>query len=228
MALRFALLRDYQRGAPASFRTCSQFEVFFIDLDTEEELVRYLRRPEVTNFSQQILVPLRDQVMLVRDRSRGSPPAARDSPWICHQTSVYMCYLAYIRRAIVPDVHGIIGKRVPTPSVASLLYMMRLICRFGFVGDDIATIAECAEDYLLFVFNHAHETIFTMAARLADVPPQYVATLSEIQMAPPGGVLSSSPLLSVRVTNLNHQPDAVSPSVDPVPCSTEGEPVAYL
>lgn len=93
MALRFALLRDYQRGAPASFRTRSQFEVFFIDLDTEEELVRYLRRPEVTNFSQQILVPLRDQVMLVRDRFRGSPPAARDSPWIRHQTSVYMRYL---------------------------------------------------------------------------------------------------------------------------------------
>ncbi|KAJ7020696.1 hypothetical protein C8F04DRAFT_1274610 [Mycena alexandri] len=113
MALRFALLRDYQRGAPASFRTRSQLEVFFIDLDTEEELV-----------------------MLVRDRFRGSPPAARDSPWICHQTSVYMCYLAYIRRAIVPDVHGIIGKRVPTPLVASLLYMMHLIRRFGFTGDD--------------------------------------------------------------------------------------------
>lgn len=106
--------------------------------------------------------------------------------------------------------------------------MMRLIRRFGFAGDDIATIAECAEDDLLIVFNHAHETIFAMAARLADVPPQYVATLSEIQMAPPGGVLSSSPLLSVRVTNLDHEPDAVSLSIDPVPCSTEGEPVAYL
>ncbi|KAJ7029779.1 hypothetical protein C8F04DRAFT_1187455 [Mycena alexandri] len=196
MALRFALLRDYQRGAPTSFCTRSQFEVFFIDLDTEEELVCYLRRPEVTNFSQQILVPLRDQVMLVRDHFRGSPPAARDSPWIRHQTSVYMCYLAYIRRAIVPDVHGIVGKCMPTPSVASLLYMMRLIRRFGFAGDDVATIAECAEDDLLIVFNHAHETIFAMAARLADVPPQYVATLSEIQMAPPGGVLSSLPLLS--------------------------------
>ena len=93
MALRFALLRDYQRGDPSSFRSRTQFEVFFIDLDTEEELVRYLRRPEVSQFSQGVLVPLCDTVMLVCDRFRFSPPIARDSPWIRHQTSIYLRYL---------------------------------------------------------------------------------------------------------------------------------------
>ncbi|KAJ7020782.1 hypothetical protein C8F04DRAFT_1196205 [Mycena alexandri] len=196
--------------------------VFFIDLDMEEELVRYAVLKSPTSRSKF------SSPFVIRSCSFEIVSVARDSPWIRHQTSVYMRYLAYIRRAIVPDVHGIVGKRVPTPSVASLLYMMHLIHRFGFAGDDIATIAECAEDDLLIIFNHAHETIFAMATRLADVPPQYVATLSEIQMAPPGGVLSSSPLLSVHITNLDHEPDAVSPSVDPVSCSTEGEPVAYL
>lgn len=93
MALRFALLRDYQRGDPTSFRSRTQFEVFFLDLDTEEELVRYLRRPEVMQFSQGVLVPLRDTVMLIRDRFRVSPPVARDSPWIRHQTSIYLRFL---------------------------------------------------------------------------------------------------------------------------------------
>lgn len=74
MALRFALLRDYHRGDPTSFRSRTQFEVFFIDLDTEEELVRFLRRPEVARFSQQVLAPLRDQVMQIRDRFHLAPP----------------------------------------------------------------------------------------------------------------------------------------------------------
>ncbi|KAJ7689218.1 hypothetical protein B0H16DRAFT_1752949 [Mycena metata] len=222
MALRFALLRDYQRGDPSSFRSRTQFEVFFIDLDTEEELVRYLRRPEVSQFSQGVLVPLRDTVMLVRDRFRFSPPIARDSPWIRHQTSIYLRYLGYIRQTIAPDVSLPCGKRVPTPSVASLLYMMRLIRRFGFAGDDVAVIAEHADDDLLIVFNHAHETIFAMAARLADVPPKYAATLSEIQMAPASGILSNGPLLSVQVTNLDHAPGADFPSsLDPLPSVSE-------
>lgn len=115
------------------------------------------------------------------------------------------------------------GKRVPTPSVASLLYMMRLIRRFGFKGDDVASLAEHADSDLLVVFNHAHETIFTMAARLADIPPKYVATLSEIQMTPAVGVLSNTPLLSVRVTNLDHEPDLMPQSLDPIPRPTEDD-----
>jgi hypothetical protein len=93
MALRFALLRDYHRGNPTSFCSRTQFEVFFIDLDTEEDLVRFLRRPEVARFSQQILAPLRDQVMAIRDRFHLAPPVARDSPWIRFQTSIYMRFL---------------------------------------------------------------------------------------------------------------------------------------
>lgn len=100
--------------------------------------------------------------------------------------------------------------------------MMHLIRRFGFAGDDVAVIAEHADDDLLIVFNHAHETIFAMAARLADVPPKYAATLSEIQMAPASGILSNGPLLSVQVTNLDHAPGADFPSsLDPLPSVSE-------
>ncbi|KAJ7711584.1 hypothetical protein B0H16DRAFT_1480241 [Mycena metata] len=138
MALRFALLRDYHRGDPSSFRSRTQFEVFFIDLDTEEDLVRFLRRPEVARFSQQILAPLRDQVMPIRDRFHLAPPVARDSPWIRFQTSIYMRFLFQTIEAFQPD-----GSQLRP--VASLLYMMRLIRRFGFEGDDEATRASSAK-----------------------------------------------------------------------------------
>jgi hypothetical protein len=90
MALRFALLRNYRRNELPTRHSRTQFEVFFIDFDTDEELVRYLRRPEVSKFSLETLAPLRDQVMLIRDRFHGSAPLARDSSWIRRQTAVYM------------------------------------------------------------------------------------------------------------------------------------------
>ncbi|KAJ7713532.1 hypothetical protein B0H16DRAFT_1743233 [Mycena metata] len=228
MALRFALLRDYHRGDPTSFRSRTQFEVFFIDLDTEEDLVRFLRQPEVARFSQQILAPLRDQVMAIRDRFHLAPSVARDSPWIRFQTSIYMRFLSFIRQAIVPDERGVSARRIPTPSVASLLYMMRLIRRFGFEGDDEATRASSAEDDLLVVFNHAHETIFGMATRLASSRIRFSNTLSEIQMTPPQGVLSSAPLLAVRVTNLDHEPDVDQHRLDPVVAPTDSDSFVSL
>ncbi|KAJ7713915.1 hypothetical protein B0H16DRAFT_1478305 [Mycena metata] len=195
MALCFALPRDYHRGDPMSFRSRTQFKVFFIDLDTEEDLVRFLRQPEVTRFSQQILAPLRDQVMAIGDCFHLAPPVTRDSPWIRFQTSIYMYFLrtnsvlsvsqSFIRQAIVPDERGVSARRIPTPSVASLLYMMRLSRRFGFEGDNEATRASSAEDNLLVVFNHARETIFGMATRLASSRICFSNTFSEIQMTPP-------------------------------------------
>ncbi|KAJ7752167.1 hypothetical protein B0H16DRAFT_1460134 [Mycena metata] len=231
MALRFALLRDYHRGDPTSFRSRTQFEVFFIDLDTEEELVRFLRRPEVARFSQQVLAPLRDQVMQIRDRFHLAPPrSARLALGPFPDLRLYALPgpQSFIRQAIVPDERGVIAKRIPTPSVTSLLYMMRLVRRFGFEGDDEATRASSAEDDLLVVFNHAHETIFGMATRLASSQIVFSHTLSKIQMTPAQGVLSCAPLLSVRVTNLDHEPDMDSPRLDPVATPSESDSVCLV
>ena len=89
------------------------------------------------------------------------------------------------------------AKRVPTPSVASLLYMIRIIRRFGFEGDEISAVAEYGEHDLMVVYNHAHDTIFAMSIRLADIPPRY-ATLSEIEKAVSVGQPPISPSLGVR------------------------------
>ncbi|KAJ7015986.1 hypothetical protein C8F04DRAFT_1203974 [Mycena alexandri] len=151
----------------------------------------------LSKFSLETLAPLRDQVMLIRDRFHGSAPLARDSSWIRRQTAVYMRSIGYVRQAICPDSHGSVAKRVPTPSVASLLYMIRIIRRFGFEGDEISAVAEYGEHDLMVVYNHAHDTIFAMSIRLADIPPRY-ATLSEIEKAGSVGRPPISPSLSVR------------------------------
>ncbi|KAJ7017472.1 hypothetical protein C8F04DRAFT_1279388 [Mycena alexandri] len=178
MALAFALLRNYRRNELPTRHSRTQFEVFFIDFDTDEELVRYLRRPEVSKFSLETLAPLRDQVMLIRDRFHGSAPLARDSSWIRRQTAVYMRSIGYVRQAICPDSMDL------WPSG----YQHR---------DEISAVAEYGEHDLMVVYNHAHDTIFAMSIRLADIPPRY-ATLSEIEKAGSVGQPPISPSLSVR------------------------------
>jgi hypothetical protein len=76
MALRFALLKDLVTKDETSLRSCSEFEVFHLDFNVEEDMVRYLRRPDVARFSQEVLLPLCDIVMLVHDRFQncGSCP----------------------------------------------------------------------------------------------------------------------------------------------------------
>ncbi|KAJ7175541.1 hypothetical protein C8R46DRAFT_1030586 [Mycena filopes] len=202
MALGFALLQDYYRGQSSAFRTRTQFEIFFLDLDSEEDMVRYLRRPEVVQFSVDVLVPLRDTVMLGRDRFRTASPILRDSLWIRHETSNYLRYLWPVRQAIEPNPSVAPRRRIPTPSKASLLYMMRLVCQFGFEGDEITD--------LQVVYNHADETVFAMAAHLVDVPREESATLSEIRMSPAVITSSSTPLLSVQITHLDPSPPTVS------------------
>lgn len=90
MALRFGLLKELEPDSSPSLRDRSEFEAYFLDFPREEELVRYLRDPDVVKFSQIVLLPLRDVVMLVRDRFRNNGPLPRDSPWIRRQLSEYM------------------------------------------------------------------------------------------------------------------------------------------
>lgn len=90
MALRFALLKDLPRFSPPSYHARALYEVFYVDLPDDETLVRYLRRPDVASYCETVLSPLRDVVMLARDRFYVSRPRPRDAPWVRKNLLVYL------------------------------------------------------------------------------------------------------------------------------------------
>ncbi|KAJ6504775.1 hypothetical protein C8R47DRAFT_1066949 [Mycena vitilis] len=130
MALRFALLKDLPRFSPPSYHARALYEVFYVDLPDDETLVRYLRRPDVASYCETVLSPLRDVVMLARDRFYVSRPRPRDAPWVRKNLLVYLQLLRHVSEALGPSPTG--SQKGPTPTVACLLYMQRLVDRFRF------------------------------------------------------------------------------------------------
>ncbi|KAJ7817020.1 hypothetical protein B0H13DRAFT_1923192 [Mycena leptocephala] len=151
MALRFALLKDVCRPAIGSDRSRSQYEVFFVDFDTQEELVQYLCRPEVVNYCHNVLGPLRDVVSLIRDRFRVRLPLPKDAPWLRRHLANFLHHLGTVARAIGPDESVGRGKRIPTPSYTCLTYMARLIKKFGYDGNNIEHLEEHFRESLRIV-----------------------------------------------------------------------------
>lgn len=100
MALRFALLKHRPDHGPPSERARSDFEVIFVDLDTHSDLVEFLQRPSMIEFSRDVLRPMRDIAMLVRDRFRNDDPQPRDSPWIRLQLARYLGLI--VRSLLLP------------------------------------------------------------------------------------------------------------------------------
>lgn len=93
MALSFALLKDYRLDESPTLRLRSDFEVVYLDFDSEIEMSNYLRRPVMRQFCLEVLRPLRDVIMALRDRFRNASPVPRDSPWIRGQLGAYMIHI---------------------------------------------------------------------------------------------------------------------------------------
>ncbi|KAJ7836180.1 hypothetical protein B0H13DRAFT_1913263 [Mycena leptocephala] len=87
------LLKDVCRPAIGSDRSRSQYEVFFVDFDTQAELVQYLCRPEVVNYCHNVLGPLRDVVSLIHDRFRVRLPLPKDAPWLRRHLANFLHHL---------------------------------------------------------------------------------------------------------------------------------------
>ncbi|KAJ7780755.1 hypothetical protein DFH07DRAFT_765252 [Mycena maculata] len=130
MALRYGLLKDISRGPAIQLSERAQFDTIFLDFDTEEELSLYLRRPDIQNYCRIVIGPLRDIIMLVWDCFRNEALLPHDAPW------------GSVAEAIHPKDSAVSLKRVPTLSLASLIYMRRLIKHFSFHGDNLPIVAE--------------------------------------------------------------------------------------
>ncbi|KAJ7606488.1 hypothetical protein DFH06DRAFT_1149954 [Mycena polygramma] len=142
MALSFALLKDYRLDESPTLRLRSDFEVVYLDFDSEIEMSNYLRRPVMRQFCLEVLRPLRDVIMALRDRFRNASPVPRDSPWIRGQLGAYMIHIDKIFLAI--DRSHPVGPytRVPTPTPNSIAYMIQLVEQFGFIGDEFSWVED--------------------------------------------------------------------------------------
>ncbi|KAJ6482813.1 hypothetical protein C8R47DRAFT_1073412 [Mycena vitilis] len=168
MALSFALLKDYRLDESPTLRLRSDFEVVYLDFDSEIEMSNYLRRPVMRQFCLEVLRPLRDVIMALRDRFRNASPVPRDSPWIRGQLGAYMIHIDKIFLAI--DRSHPVGPytRVPTPTPNSIAYMIQLVEQFGFIGDEFSWVEDDLKQKLRAVFMHANDTVAAMNDRLED------------------------------------------------------------
>ncbi|KAJ6465666.1 hypothetical protein C8R47DRAFT_1079269, partial [Mycena vitilis] len=164
----FALLKDYRLDESPTLRLRSDFEVVYLDFDSEIEMSNYLRRPVMRQFCLEVLRPLRDVIMALRDRFHNASPVPRDSPWIRGQLGAYMIHIDKIFLAI--DRSHPVGPytRVPTPTPNSIAYMIQLVEQFGFIGDEFSWVEDDLKQKLRAVFMHANDTVAAMNDRLED------------------------------------------------------------
>ncbi|KAJ7859914.1 hypothetical protein B0H13DRAFT_1901269 [Mycena leptocephala] len=109
---------------PLSFdRSRSQYEVFFVDFDTQAELVQYLCRPEV------VIIAI---TSLIRDRFRVRLPLPKDAPWLRRHLANFLHHLTNLS----------VAEAYPDSFLYCLTYMARLIKKFGYDGDNIEHLEE--------------------------------------------------------------------------------------
>ncbi|KAJ7895847.1 hypothetical protein B0H13DRAFT_1885369 [Mycena leptocephala] len=168
----------------SSDRSRSQYEVFFVDFDTQAELVQYLCRPEVVNYCHNVLGPLRDVVSLICDRFCVRLPLPKDAPWLRHHLANFLRHLGTVAHAIGPDESVGRRKHIPTPSYTCLTYMACLIKKFGYDGDNIEHLEEHYQESLRIVRTHANDMAMAMSARLAEVARESAISTPELLVIP--------------------------------------------
>ncbi|KAJ6457212.1 hypothetical protein C8R45DRAFT_943184 [Mycena sanguinolenta] len=165
MALRISLLLALH---PCPSLDChSDFEELYVDFDSPVEMVNYLRWPLVVRFCKEYLRPLRDVAMAIRDRFRFQDPMAQDGPWVREQMCRYVAIVSYISNCAEGGFSSLHEFRPVLPSVNSMWWMLRLVCKFGFDGDDIDFRREERLRLLLVVYQHRLKTGVMRTSRVS-------------------------------------------------------------
>ncbi|KAJ6624484.1 hypothetical protein B0H10DRAFT_1943093 [Mycena sp. CBHHK59/15] len=136
MPVRFALLSEAPPIYPVT-QCRDSFEVFYVDLLTWDGLQAYAARPDIVQYSENVLCPLRDVAVEVRGRFEFRLPNPSDAPWLRSRLAAYLHFASFIAEAI-SICSVILAVAIPTPSISCLIYMNRLILRYGFEGDEDA------------------------------------------------------------------------------------------
>ncbi|KAJ6619576.1 hypothetical protein B0H10DRAFT_2216637 [Mycena sp. CBHHK59/15] len=136
MPVRFALLSE----APPIYSVTQcrdSFEVFYVDLLTWDGLQAYAARPDIVQYSENVLCPLHDVAVEVCGQFEFRLPNPSDAPWLRSRLAAYLHFASIIAEAI-SICSVILAVAIPTPSISCLIYMNHLILRHGFEGDEDA------------------------------------------------------------------------------------------
>ncbi|KAJ6610387.1 hypothetical protein B0H10DRAFT_1953880 [Mycena sp. CBHHK59/15] len=136
MPVRFALLSEAPPIYPIT-QCRDSFEVFYVDLLTWDGLQAYAARPDIVQYSENVLCPLCDVAVEVCGRFEFGLPNPSDAPWLRSRLAAYLHFASFIAEAIsICSVS--LAVAIPTPSISCLIYMNCLILRYGFEGDEDA------------------------------------------------------------------------------------------
>ncbi|KAJ7061784.1 hypothetical protein C8F01DRAFT_1083167 [Mycena amicta] len=140
-----------------------------VDIGSVDSLEEYLHRPGVVLYCHEVLIPLRD-IILVLDQHVTLSEAPMASPsWVRHRTAMFILLLSRVQDYVEPLRGAAPGSRVPTPSYAALDFIGKVILRYGLEGDHVPGVRLAADTTLRSVIGHVSDVAWGMSARHAEI-----------------------------------------------------------
>ncbi|KAJ7066074.1 hypothetical protein C8F01DRAFT_1079750 [Mycena amicta] len=140
-----------------------------VDIGSVDSLEEYLHRPGVVLYCREVLIPLRN-IILVLDQHVTLSGAPMASPsWVRHRTAMFILLLSHVQDYVEPLRGAAPGSRVPTPSYAALDFIGKVILRYGLEGDHVPGVRLAADATLRSVIGHVSDVAWGMSARHAEI-----------------------------------------------------------
>ncbi|KAJ7051051.1 hypothetical protein C8F01DRAFT_1091837 [Mycena amicta] len=147
----------------------SEMTAQHVDIGSVDSLEEYLHRPGVVLYCREVLIPLRD-IILVLDQHVTLSEAPMASPsWVRHRTAMFILLLSHVQDYVEPLRGAAPGSRVPTPSYAALDFIGKVILRYGLEGDHVLGVRLAADATLRSVIGHVSDVAWGMSARHAEI-----------------------------------------------------------
>ncbi|KAJ7059021.1 hypothetical protein C8F01DRAFT_1085473 [Mycena amicta] len=169
MSLQFCLLHETPSQAVTPAQRRWNLVSVQVDIGSVDSLEEYLHRPGVVLYCREVLIPLRD-IILVLDQHVTLSEAPMASPsWVRHRTAMFILLLSRVQDYVEPLRGAAPGSRVPTPSYAALDFIGKVILRYGLEGDHVPGVRLAADTTLRSVIGHVSDVAWGMSARHAEI-----------------------------------------------------------
>ncbi|KAJ7049987.1 hypothetical protein C8F01DRAFT_1264711 [Mycena amicta] len=169
MSLQFCLLPETPSQAVTPAQRRWNLVSVQVDIGSVDSLEEYLHRPGVVLYCREVLIPLRDIILMLDQHVTLSEAPMASPSWVRHRTAMFILLLSRVQDYVEPLRGAAPGSRVPTPSYAALDFIGKVILRYGLEGDHVPGVRLAADATLRSVIGHVSDVAWGMSARHAEI-----------------------------------------------------------
>ncbi|KAJ7052467.1 hypothetical protein C8F01DRAFT_1090468 [Mycena amicta] len=157
MSLQFCLLPETPSQAVTPAQRRWNLVSVQVDIGSVDSLEEYLHRPGVVLYCREVLIPLRDIILMLDQHVTLSEAPMASPSWVRHRTAMFILLLSRVQDYVEPLRGAAPGSRVPTPSYAALDFIGKVILRYGLEGDHVPGVRLAADATLRSVIGHVSD-----------------------------------------------------------------------